>query len=193
MAYRLSGTYVAHCDCKQICPCAVDQPPTGKDDQCHGLIVFGVKDGSLDDTDVSGVNVALAYMAPSNMSAGNLRMGLVVDEGASDAQADALERIFGGKEGGMFEQFAALTSDWLGVERASVSFADGDEPSATVGDISVNFEAFRDPDGNLTQSSNAPVGLAPTFTLGKSSGSSGLFGDSFEANYGEAAEFEYAG
>jgi hypothetical protein len=34
-------------------------------------------------------------------------------------------------------------------------------------------------------------GFAPTFRFGKSSGSSGLFGESFDASYGEAAEFEY--
>jgi hypothetical protein len=55
----------------------------------------------------------------------------------------------------------------------------------------VNFEAMRGQDGKPTTASNAPFGFAPVFTLGKSSGSSGLFGESFEASYGEAAEFEY--
>jgi hypothetical protein len=193
MAYQLNGTYVAHCDCRQVCPCAVDDQPTGRDGQCHGLIVAGIRDGNLDGTDVSGVSVALAYSAPGKISAGDLRMGLVVDEGASDEQTAALERIFKGEEGGMFGEFGALTSEWLGLERASIAFSDGDEPSAKIGDTDVTFEATRDPEGNLTTVSNAPFGLAPTFTLGKSSGSSGLFGDSFEANYGEAAEFAWAG
>jgi len=192
MAYQLSGTYVAHCDCKQICPCAVDGPPTGPDGQCHGLLVFGIKEGNLDDTDLSGINTAMSYFAPSNIGAGNLRMGLVVDEGASDEQVDALERIFSGKEGGMFEGISPLVSDWQGVQRAPVSFSDGDEPSAKIGDTDINFEPFRDAEGNLTQSSNAAFGFAPVFTIGQSSGSSGAFGDSFEANYGEAADFEYS-
>jgi hypothetical protein len=191
MAYRLAGTYVAHCDCSQICPCAVDQPPTGPDGQCHGLLVFGIREGNLDGTDLSGVNVAMGYMAPSNIGSGNLRLGLVVDEGASDDQADALERIFSGKEGGMFGEFAGLIGEWAGVERAAVSFSDGEEPSAKIADTEVNFEAFRDAEGNVTTSSNAAFGFAPTFTLGKSSGSSGILGESFEASYGESAEFEY--
>jgi hypothetical protein len=191
MAYRLSGTYVAHCDCQQLCPCAVDGPPTGRDGQCHGLLVFGIKDGNLDDTDLSGVNVAMGYMAPSNISSGNLKLGIVVDEGASDEQADALERIFKGDEGGMFGEFVPLVGEWLGAERAPVSLSDGDEPSAKIGDTDVRFEAFRDAEGNVTTSSNAAFGFAPTFTLGKSSGSSGILGESFEASYGEAAEFEY--
>ena len=192
MAYRLSGTYVGHCDCQLICPCAMDGPPTGRDGQCRGLLVFGIEDGNLDDTDLSGVNVAMGYMAPSNISSGNLKLGIVVDEGASDEQADALGRIFKGDEGGMFGEFVPLVGEWLGVDRAPVSFSDGDEPSAKVGDADVTFEAFKGADGQPTTASNAPFGFAPTFAVGKSSGSSGALGQTFEANYGEAAEFEYA-
>jgi hypothetical protein len=192
MAYRLTGTFVGQCDCQQICPCAVDGPPTGRDGQCHGLLVYNIREGNLDDTDLSGVNVVLGYSAPSNISAGNLRLGLVVDESASDEQADALETIFSGKAGGMFGEFVPLVGEWLGVERQSVAFSDGEEPSAKIGDTDVNFEAFRDGEGNLTKAKNAAFGFAPEFTLGKSSGTSGVLGESFEANYGESAEFEYA-
>jgi hypothetical protein len=148
-------------------------------------------EGNLDDVDLSGVNVAMGYMAPSNISAGDLKLGIVVDEGASDEQADALGRIFRGDEGGVFGEFVPLVGQWLGVERAAVRFSDGDEPSAKIGGTDVTFEAFRGPDGKPTTASNAAFGFAPVFTLGQSSGSSGLFGESFEANYGEAAEFEY--
>jgi hypothetical protein len=182
---------VAHCDCQQVCPCAVDGPPTGRDGQCRGLLVFGIEDGSLDDTDLSGVNVAMGYMAPSNISSGNLKLGIVVDEAAADEQAEALERIFKGDEGGMFGEFVPLVGEWLGVERAPVSFSDGDEPSAKIGDTDITFEAFKGPDGKPTTASNAAFGFAPVFRLGQSSGSSGILGESFEASYGEAAEFEY--
>jgi hypothetical protein len=155
------------------------------------LLVFGITEGSLDDVDLSGVNVAMGYMAPSNISAGDLRLGIVVDEDASDEQAQALERIFKGDEGGVFGDFVPLVGQWLGVERAAVSFSDGDEPAARIGDTDVTFRAFRGPDGRPTTASNAAFGFAPVFRLGQSSGASGLFGESFEANYGEAAEFEY--
>lgn len=191
MAYRLAGTYVAHCDCQLICACAVDGPPTGRDGQCHGLLVFGVREGNLDDVDLSGVNVAMGYMAPSNISSGNLKLGLVVDQGASDEQAKSLEQIFKGEQGGVFGDLAPLISEWLGVERAPVSLSDGDEPSARIGGTDVRFEAFKGPDGKPTTASNASFGFAPVFTLGRSSGSSGILGESFEASYGEAAEFEY--
>jgi hypothetical protein len=192
VAYRLAGTYVAHCDCRQLCPCAVDGPPTGRDGQCHGLLVHDVAQGNLDDVDLSGVGVAMEYVAPSNISAGNLKIGIVVDGGASDDQADALARIFKGDAGGMFGDFAPLFGEWAGVQRADISFSDGEEPSARIGDTEVNFTAFRDGDGGLTTVSNAMFGFAPVFTIGQSSGTSQAFGESFEANYGEAATFEYS-
>jgi hypothetical protein len=191
MAYKLSGNFVGHCDCQLVCPCAFDGPPTGRDGECRGLLVFGIKEGNLDDLDLSRVNVAMGYMAPSNISSGNLKLGIVVDEGASDDQTDALERIFKGDEGGVFGEFVPLVGEWLGVDRAAISFSDGDEPSAKIGGTDVNFEAFKDGEGNLTKVSNGAFGFAPVFTIGKSSGSSGILGESFEASYGEAAEFEY--
>ena len=54
MGYQLRGTYLTHCDCMQICPCSVDEKPTGRDGQCHGLVVVNIDNGSLDDTDLSG-------------------------------------------------------------------------------------------------------------------------------------------
>lgn len=192
MAWQLKGIYVSHCDCQLVCPCAMDGPPTGRDGQCHGLLVYQVREGNLDDIDLAGVKVVMVYNAPSNISAGNLRVGLIVDEAASDEQADALGRIFAGDAGGMFEEFKPLFGEFAGVERQPISFSDGDEPSAKVGDIDVNFEAFRDHDGNVTTVRNAAFGFAPEFTLGRSSGTSATFGEPFEASYGEAAEFEYA-
>ena len=192
MAYELSGTYVGHCDCQEICPCAMDGPPTGKDGQCRGLLVHQIDQGSLDGTDLSGVRVAMAYFAPSNISSGQLRLGIIVDEAASDEQADALGRIFKGDAGGLFADFVPLIGEWMGVRRAPISFSDGEEPSAKVGGVDVNFTAYRGQDGGVTTASNAPFGFAPTFTLGRSSGTSAMFDEPFEASYGEAAKFTYA-
>ena len=60
MAWQMSGTYLATCNCQLLCPCPVDSPPTGPGGQCHGLAVFDVREGNLDDTDLSGT-AKLAY------------------------------------------------------------------------------------------------------------------------------------
>ena len=75
MAWKISGTYVANCSCNLICPCPVDGPPTSEDGQCRGHLVFHIADGKLDDTDLSGVNVGLVNLFPSNLTSGGWKLG----------------------------------------------------------------------------------------------------------------------
>ena len=190
MAYRIAGTYVAACDCSLVCPCPTDGPPTGKDGQCHGAIVFGVREGNLGDTDLSGVNFALFNHFPSNLTSGNWKLAIVVDDDASDAQAQALERIVSGEEGGPFGDFAALVGELVSMERAPVSLSGG---SASVGDTTeFTFEPARGGDGSPTTVKNAMFGFAPEYQIGKASGRSTAFGIGFDASYGESAEYEFS-
>jgi len=194
MAWRISGTYVATCSCQLVCPCPVDNPPTTPDGQCRGVGVFHVAEGNIDDTDLSGVNLCLVNLFPSNLTAGNWRLGIVVDEGATDDQASAIERIIKGEEGGPFADFAALTSEWLGMERGSVTFSDGDRPSASVSGVDFAFEPLPGPEGSGAQTtvSNAAFGFAPEYRIGKSSGHFNVMGQEFDAIYGETADYEFA-
>ena len=193
MAWRIAGSYAATCSCNLICPCPVDGPPTSPDGQCHGFLVFSVKEGELDGTDLSGVNIALYNLFPSNLTSGNWKVGLVIDEGASDEQADALERIFKGEEGGPFGELSGFYGEFLGTERDSVTYSDGDTPSASVGGASeVTFDPLRGPDGNPTTVKGATFGFAPEYMVGKGSGKSDRFGLSFDPVYAEAADFEFA-
>jgi predicted metal-binding membrane protein len=124
-----------------VCGCPFDQPPTAPEGKCYGTAVFSIREGRLDDVDLAGVNVALSYFVPETSGAGNFRQGLVIDQRASDEQADAVERIFSGKEGGPWGDLAGLVSEYLGAERGRVTFSDGDSPSATAGDRTITIEA----------------------------------------------------
>jgi hypothetical protein len=194
MAWRISGTYVASCTCHLLCPCPVDAPPTSDDGRCHGIAVFQIADGNLDDTDLSGVNLGLVNLFPSNLTSGNWKLGIFVDESASDEQANALERIVKGEEGGVFEQFAALTDEWLGMERGPVMLSDGDSPSGSIGDNGVTFEPLSGPEGSITETTvrNAPFGFAEEFRVGHAPGKVSVFGMDFDTIYGETADYEFS-
>jgi hypothetical protein len=191
MAWRMSGTYVANCSCQLLCPCPVDAPPTGPNGQCRGLAVFHIREGNMDDTELSGTTFAFANLFPSNLTSGNWKFGVVVDESASDEQAQALERILHGEAGGPFADFAPLFGEWLGVERAPVSFSDGDTPSGSVGDSGMRFEPLEGPAGGHTTVRNAMFGFAPEFRVGRGPGRSTWFGLDFDGVYGETADFEF--
>lgn len=193
MSWEMSGTYVANCNCQLICPCPVDSTPTGPNGECRGSAVFHIASGRLDDTDLSGVDFAFCNFFPSNLTSGNWKVGVVLDEGVSDGQAQAVERILRGDEGGPFADFAALYGEWLGVERGSISFSDGETPSASVaGHINLGFEPLPGPGGGATTVKNAMFGFAPEFRIGKGSGGSDLFGIDYQAVYGETADFTFA-
>jgi len=193
MAWRIAGSYAASCSCNLICPCPVDGTPTGPDDECKGFIVFSIQDGNLDEVDLSGVNFALYNHFPSNLTAGNWKVAIVVDSGASDEQAQAIERICKGEEGGPFGELSNFYGEYLGTERDSVTFSDGDRPTASVGSSSeMTFEPLEGPDGSPTTVKGAMFGFAPEYRIGRGPGKSDRFGLSFEPIYAEAADFEFS-
>lgn len=192
MAWRMEGDYIASCSCNVVCPCPVDGIPTdpnGKG-ECRGVAVFHVDSGNLDDTDVSGVTFAFVNYFQSNISAGNWKVGVVVDEAASDTQTEALGKILSGEVGGPFAEFAPLIAENLGLERAKVGLsADG---GSVGGMSSFTWEPFRGADGNPTTVSNGAFAFAPVFEIGRTKGKSNVFGLEFDSNYGEAAHFSYS-
>ena len=190
MGYRIAGTYAAVCNCKLICPCPVDGMPTAPGGKCHGTLIFRIDEGNLDGTDLSGVNMALYNEFPSNLTAGNWKIGVVVDSGASDEQAQALERIVSGQEGGPFGEFVPLIGEFMGLERAKVTLSNGS--GSVEGMTNFTFEPFTGPDGQETKVHDAMFGFATDYTIGKGSGSSNAFGISYDAEYGESAQFEFS-
>ena len=190
MGYTISGTYVAACDCRLLCPCPVDGTPTGPNDQCHGAAAFGIARGNLDGVDLAGVNFALLNHFPSNITAGNWKMGIVVDDGASDEQAQAVERILSGQAGGPFAEFAPLIGEFTGMQRGPIEISEKGASIGGVGDYT--YEQITGADGSPTTSSNAMFGFAPVFRVGRTKGKFKGLGADVEASYGESAEFEYS-
>ncbi len=150
--------------------------------------MFDVRDGNLEDMDLSGVRVGLKVHFPEIVSNGKWQIALVVDESASDEQAKALEQIFSGQLGGPFGDMAGLVSEFV-VERAAVSYAD---MGVALGDKSFTYEPLRGQDGSPTTINNAAFGFAPVFEIGTAAGKLEAFGHSWDASYGEAADFEYS-
>ncbi|WP_175408589.1 DUF1326 domain-containing protein [Streptomyces sp. TRM64462] len=194
MTWSISGNYLAGCSCAILCGCAVDAKPRDAQgtERCLGVNVFHVADGRLDDVDLSGVDFALYNQFPSNLTSGNWKVGVVVDEGATDEQASALERILSGDEGGPFGQLSQFYGEYLGMERAPVSLSDGDAPKLSVGGrTEISYEGLTGPDGGPTTIKNATFGFAPEYAIGTASGQSQAFGLSFDAVYGEKGDFAF--
>jgi hypothetical protein len=173
----------------------VDGPPNNPDGgtECSGAAVFHVADGNLDNVDLSNLNFAFYNYWPSNLSAGNWKVGVVVDDAASEDQAQALERILSGQVGGAFGELAQLITEFLGTERGTVTFSDGETPTGAVGQSTeIRFEPHRGIDGLPTTVKNAAYAFAPEYRIGTSTGRSDAFGLPFSPSYGEHADFEFS-
>jgi hypothetical protein len=109
-------------------------------DFCRVTLVFNIKEGEIEGTDVSGLAVAAIVDSPKVMTEGNWRLGLFVDENATDEQLDKLTAVFGGQKGGPMEAATPLIGEMLGVERAPFELAEeGLSHSVKIGDA-IDFE-----------------------------------------------------
>jgi hypothetical protein len=61
---------------------------------------------------------------PQLMIEGNRRVGVFVDERATQEQADALAGVFSGQLGGPMAALAPLIGEMMGMERAPIEYAD---------------------------------------------------------------------
>ena len=129
MAWNLSGEFIETCSCNMLCPCWFGKAELMLMDRgwCATSLLFRIREGSHDGTDISGQNavVTLHFPGPTLFDA-NGTGRVYVDQGASDAQRSALETILQGASGGGMEVPASLVSSWLPTQTASIAVSEGD-------------------------------------------------------------------
>jgi len=140
MSWNLRGSFVETCSCELMCPCNLSLDHGATYDFCRATFVFNIREGMVEGADIAGCKVAIIADAPKVMTDGNWRVGLFVGDEASDAQFDALARVFSGQLGGPMAGLAPLIGELLGVERAAIEINDdGLRHSVRVGD-GIDFE-----------------------------------------------------
>ena len=140
MSWNLKGSYFETCSCELMCPCNLSFDHGATYDYCRATLVFHVREGEIEGTDVRGRKLAVIVDSPKVMTEGNWRLGMFVDEDASDEQMEKLSAVFGGQMGGPMELLAPLVGEVLGVERAPIEIVeDGVRHSVRIGSA-IDFE-----------------------------------------------------
>jgi len=140
VSWNLKGSYFETCSCDLMCPCNMSMDHGATYDYCRVTLVFNVKEGEVEGTDVAGLSVAVIADTPKMMTEGNWRLGLFIDDQASDEQTEKLTAVFAGQKGGPMEMAAAMIGEVLGVERAPFEVVeDGLTHSVKIGDA-IDFE-----------------------------------------------------
>jgi hypothetical protein len=140
MAWSMKGSYAETCSCELMCPCNLSFDHGATYDFCRATLVFDIGEGDVDGTDIAGLKAAVIIDTPKVMTEGNWRVGVFIDEQASDEQAEKLVQVFSGQIGGPMAGLAPLIGELVGVERARIDVEDdGLRHSVRVGD-SIDFE-----------------------------------------------------
>jgi hypothetical protein len=109
-------------------------------DFCRVTLAFDISNGEIDGTEISGLTVALIAETPKVMTEGNWRLGVFIDDQATDEQAEKLGQVFSGQLGGPMAGLTPLVGEILGIERAPIEVRhDGLRHSVRIGDM-VDFE-----------------------------------------------------
>jgi hypothetical protein len=140
MSWNLAGSYFESCSCDLVCPCTASLAFGATNDYCRVVLVFHIKEGEVEGTDVSGLTVAAVAETPKVMTDGNWRLGVFIDDQASDEQAEKLGGVFSGALGGPMAALGPLIGESLGVKRAPIEVREeGLTHAVKIGD-EVDFE-----------------------------------------------------
>lgn len=136
-SWRIEGQYMETCNCEFICPCIgsnLTARPTEGD--CKAAIAMRIDKGEKDGVSLDGIPFIVLMRSPGAMADGDIKVGLIVDERADEAQTQAIVEIASGAAGGPMAALAPLVSELAGVEKRPISFEmDGLNRTVTAGDL----------------------------------------------------------
>jgi hypothetical protein len=135
--WRIEGQYMETCNCTYLCPCITSnlaaQPTEG---DCKAAIAMRIDTGEKDGVKLDGLSFVVLMHSPRAMAEGDITVGLIIDERATDRQAEAISAIATGAAGGPMAALGPLVGRMAGVERRPISFvADGMKRSVKAGDL----------------------------------------------------------
>jgi hypothetical protein len=199
MAWNIEGNYVESCSCGLPCPCTASFDLGADLDYCRIALCFNLASGDVEGVDVGGLGVALFVDSPKVMTDGGWKVGLYIDDRASDEQANALTQVFSGALGGPPAALGPLLGEFLGVERASFEFGDdGLNHTVRIGDsVDIEIEDLVSfgTDGDPVKISNIGHVAGSTMTIARAKRAHvNAFGIEYEGGNGLSnSEFAWAG
>lgn len=135
--WQIEGQYMETCNCNFICPCIgsnLAAPPTEGD--CKAAIAMRIDHGRKDGVTLDGLTFIVLLHSPGPMIDGNMKVGLIIDENADQAQTDAIAGIASGEAGGPMAALAPLVSEIAGIEKRPIRFEmNGMDRHVTAGEL----------------------------------------------------------
>ncbi|HEY5899503.1 MAG TPA: DUF1326 domain-containing protein [Burkholderiales bacterium] len=135
--WRIEGQYMETCSCDYLCPCpesGLTARPT--EGFCKFALALRIDKGQKDGVKLDGITFIVVGYSPKSMAEGNMTVGLIVDERASDKQVEAIGAIATGAAGGPMAALGPLVGKVAGVEKRPIRFvADGMQRVVSAGEL----------------------------------------------------------
>ncbi|TMD93066.1 MAG: DUF1326 domain-containing protein [Chloroflexi bacterium] len=128
--YRIVGKGYEFCNCQPGCTCNFSGFPTSPDGSCKALVGNVITSGSCGDVDLSGIKAVAIIDWPKAIHDGNGRAVFVVEPSTTDAQIDALARIYTGQLGGLPWSILGTTYSVAGLVKAPIEIVDNGRHSS---------------------------------------------------------------
>ena len=147
--WATKGDYFEACNCEVSCPCIFLSPPTGKD--CSVMLAWHIDKGNFEDTDLDGLNVAMAVHSPGHMQKVKWSAAVYLDSRANKSQTNALDQIYGGK-------YKEFIGEMLGTRSVPIEYKiNGKGRSLSISTIAaMEIEDVVGPDGTGSTIHGAP-------------------------------------
>ena len=164
--YNVKGHYFESCSCTTaVCPCLFLEDPT--EGYCKAFPSWHIEQGNLGEVRLDGLNVAAWLHSPGNLTKGNWRLALYVDDRATSEQFKAIEELWTGKHGGYLQVIASLVSEYMGAKLAKITWKEeGKKRHMTVEGIGgVEMNAYEGADGADVTLHDMPLAIGPPYPI----------------------------
>jgi len=94
--WEIHGTEFGNCNCDYACPCQFNSLPNHG--FCEAAVGYEIERGHYGSVKLDGLRMAAMYQWPGAVHEGNGTMQLIIGEGASEAQREALITIMSGED-----------------------------------------------------------------------------------------------
>jgi hypothetical protein len=118
------GLIVENCACTLVCPGHMHFSQLCTHERCKGYWALRFDDGAFGEVPLAGLRAVIAFDTPQRMIDGNWTQSLIIDEGASSDQRQAIETLLTGKAGGPWAKLAGFVATQLPTEFRPIEMAD---------------------------------------------------------------------
>ena len=135
--WNIKGRYMETCNCTFICPCiATNLTARPTEGDCKAAIAMQIEKGEKDGVTLDGISFIVLLYSPGAMADGDIKVGLIVDEKANEAQTEAIGAIATGAAGGPMAALGPLVGEVAGIEKRPITFeVDGMNYAVKAGEL----------------------------------------------------------